>query len=640
MSYKKFLSPGKIGSLTLKNRSIFPPMGTHFVEDGFVTEQMIAYQARRAQGGCAMNIVEIASVHRTSSAKLILGIYDDKFIPGLTKLASAIKEAGAKACIQLWHGGRQHSGAEFGGQCWGPSAVPCPMIQEIPHVMTLDEIHEIIDAYGEAARRAKDAGFDAVEIHGAHGYLIDCFLNAYSNTRTDEYGGNLEQRARFGREVIRAVRAKVGADFPVLMRMSARENYPGGITLEDGIKAAQLYEAEGIDALDISQGCYGAMPYTVPPYYLPERVNAYNASQIKKNVKVPVIVAGKIYTPDIAEEILQNGQADFIALGRVQLTDPDFVKKTQEDRPEDIMHCVACNSGCVERMFAGKVTSCIFNPLTGYETQIKIKPAAQKKRVLVIGGGPGGLEAARVAAERGHDVTLLEQTGDLGGQYIIAGRSPHKVMMENEARHMGYLAMKAGVNVRLYTKATPERIQALKPDVVIVATGSEPVIPAIEGVHGSNVYEARKVINGNTRVREHKVAVIGGGLVGLEAAEFLIEQGKQVCIIEMLDQVGKDLEMYIRPHMMQMLEVNKVDVYVRTECVSIGKDGVTVDKDGRRQNIAADAVVLAAGAKSDPGNVAGMAAGLVSQCHVIGDAKTPGNVIDAIWQGNEVARSL
>lgn len=378
MSYERFLSPGKIGSLTLKNRSIFPPMGTHFVADGFVTGQMIAYQARRAAGGCAMNIVEIASVHRTSSAKLILGIDDDKFVPGLAKLAAAIKAGGAKACIQLWHGGRQHPGAEFGGQCWGPSAVPCPMIQEVPHVMTLGEIREIIDAYGEAARRAKEAGFDAVEIHGAHGYLIDCFLNAYSNTRTDEYGGDLERRARFGREVIRAVRAAVGADFPVLMRMSARENYPGGITLEEGIKAARLYEAEGIDALDISQGCYGAMPYTVPPYYLPERVNVYNASQIKMNVQIPVIVAGKIYTPDIAEEILQNGEADFISLGRILLTDPDFVRKTQEDRPEEIRHCVACNSGCVERMFAGKVTSCVFNPLTGYETEIEIKPAPEK----------------------------------------------------------------------------------------------------------------------------------------------------------------------------------------------------------------------------------------------------------------------
>lgn len=640
MSYEKFLSPGKIGSMTLKNRSIFPPMGTHFVEDGFVTEQMIAYQARRAEGGCAMNIVEIASVHLTSSAKLILGIYDDKFIPGLAKLASAIKDAGAKACVQLWHGGRQHSGAEFGGQCWGPSAVPCPMTQEIPHVMTIDEIREIVQSYGAAAWRAKEAGFDAVEIHGAHGYLIDCFLNAYSNTRTDEYGGDLEQRARFGREVIREVRAQVGADFPVLMRMSARENYPGGITLEDGIKAAKLYASEGIDALDISQGCYGAMPYTVPPYYLPERVNVYNASQIKKNVQIPVIVAGKIYTPDIAEEILQNGEADFISLGRIMLADPDFVKKAQEDRPEDIIQCVSCNSGCVERMFAGKVTSCVFNPLTGYETQIEIKPAETKKKVLVIGGGPGGLEAARVAAERGHDVTLFEQTSDLGGQYIIAGRSPHKGVMEDAARHMGYLAMKAGVDVRLYTKATPDRIKALQPDAVIVATGSEPVIPSIEGVDGGNVYEARKVINGDTRVKEHKVAVIGGGLVGLEAAEFLIEQGKQVCIIEMLDQIGAGLEIYIRPHMMQVLEVNKVDVHVRSKCMAIGKDSITVEQDGRRESIASDAVVIAIGAKSDPENVAAMAAALVPECHIIGDAKSVGNVIDAIWQGNEVARSL
>ncbi|MDR1617642.1 MAG: FAD-dependent oxidoreductase [Treponema sp.] len=640
MTYERFLSPGAIGKMTLKNRAVFPPMGTHFVDNGYVTDQMIAYQARRAEGGCGLNIVEIASVHFTSSARLILGIYDDKFIPGLARLAAAIKDAGGKACIQLWHGGRQHSGKEFGGQCWGPSAVPCPLTQETPHVMTIDEIREVIAAYGNAALRAKKAGFDAVELHGAHGYLIDCFLNAYSNTRTDEYGGDLEQRARFGREVIRDVRSKVGPDFPVLMRMSARENYPGGITLEDGIKAAKLYTSEGIDALDISQGCYGAMPYTVPPYFLPERVNVYNASQIKKNVGIPVIVAGKIYTPDIAEEILRDGAADFISLGRIQLADPDFVRKAAEDRPEAIIHCVACDSGCVQRMFDGKVTSCIFNPLTGYETTIKVQPAQKKKKVLVIGGGPGGLEAARVAAERGHEVTLFEQSADLGGQYIIAGRSPHKNEMEAAARHLGYRAMKAGVNVRLYTKATAERIKAIAPDAVIVAVGSESVIPKVPGIELDHVYDARKVIGGKVRIRAQKVAVIGGGLVGLEAAEFLAEQGKDVAVVEMLDSVGRDLEMYIRPHMMQVIDDYHIDVHVQSKCVSIAPGKITVEKNGAREDIPADAVVIAIGGKPDPEGIFAMASALVGECYVIGDAKKPGNAIDAIWQGHETARSL
>lgn len=639
MAYEKLLSPGKIGTLELKNRSIFPPMGTHFVDNGFVTDQTIAYHVRRAEGGCAMNIVEIASVHYTSSGKLILGIYDDKFIPGLTKLASAIKEAGGKACLQLWHGGRQHSGKEFGGQCWGPSAVACPMIGEVPHVMTIDEIREIIAAYGDAALRAKEAGFDAVELHGAHGYLIDCFLNAYSNTREDEYGGSLESRARFGQEVIRDVRAKVGPDYPVIIRMSAQENYPGGITLEDGITAAKMYEAASVDAIDISQGCYGAMPYTVPPYYLPPLVNVYNASQIKKNVTVPVIVAGKIYTPDLAEDILENGQADFVSLGRIQLADPDFVKKAAEDRPQDIVHCIACDSGCVERMFAGKVTSCVFNPLTGYERERIVRPAEKKKKVLVIGGGPAGLEAARVASERGHAVTLFEQSADLGGQFIIAGCSPHKSEMTDAARHMGYRAIRAGVDVRLYTKATPERIKKLNPDEIIVAAGSEPVIPPIPGIDGSNVYEARRLIGGKVRIRSQKVVVIGGGLVGLEAMEFLTEQGKEVTVVEMMDAVGKDLEMYIVPHMMQFIENNEIRVMLNTKCVGIAADGVQVENNGTKQTIEAGAVVIAVGAKSDVNKVADMARGL-GTVHVIGDACKVGNVIDAIWSGFEVGNSI
>lgn len=639
MAYEKLLSPGKIGKLELKNRSIFPPMGTHFVDNGFVTDQTIAYHARRVEGGCAMNIVEIASVHYTSSGKLILGIYDDKFIPGLAKLASAIKDAGGRACLQLWHGGRQHSGQEFGGQCWGPSAVPCPMIGEVPHVMTIDEIKEVISSYGDAALRAKEAGFDAVELHGAHGYLIDCFLNAYSNTREDEYGGSLENRARFGQEVIRDVRAKVGPDYPVIIRMSAQENYPGGITLEDGIAAAKLYEAAGVDAIDISQGCYGAMPYTVPPYYLPPLVNVYNASQIKKNVSVPVIVAGKINTPDLAEDILEKGQADFVSLGRIQLADPDFVKKAEEDNPQDIIHCVACDSGCVERMFAGKVTSCVFNPLTGYERERIVEPAEKKKKVLVIGGGPAGLEAAIIAAQRGHEVTLFERSADLGGQFIVAGCSPHKEEMTNAARHMGYRAMRTGADVRLYTKATPDRIKKLNPDEIIVATGSEPVIPNIPGIDGANVYEARRVIGGKTRIRDQKVVVIGGGLVGLEAMEFLTEQGKEVTVVEMMDAVGKDLEMYIAPHMMQFIETNGINVMVNTKCVGITPDGVQVEKDGETQTIEAGAVVIAVGAKSDADNVADMAKEFGS-VHVIGDAKQIGNVIDAIWAGFEVGNSI
>ncbi|MCR3921413.1 MAG: NADH:flavin oxidoreductase, partial [Firmicutes bacterium] len=326
--YEKFLSQGRIGNLTLKNRSIFPPMGSGYVEDELPKKQLIDYHVRRVLGECAMNIVEIASVHYTSKAPTILGIHDDKFIPGLTALAKAIKNAGGVACIQLWHGGRQTSGQPFGGQPVAPSPITNAFIGEKPKELTTDEVEEIIASYGDAALRAKKIGFDAVEIHGAHGYLIDQFLNPYTNKRMDQYGGSLENRARFGCEVIKNVRSKVGKDFPVLFRMSAIEHVEDGIELEDGIEAAKLYAQCGIDALDVSQGCYDALAYTVPPYYYPQKVNVYNASQIKKHTNLPMIVAGRINHPDLAEEVLQDGAADFIGLGRPLLADPDYVKKT------------------------------------------------------------------------------------------------------------------------------------------------------------------------------------------------------------------------------------------------------------------------------------------------------------------------
>lgn len=562
--------------------------------DGTVGNELINYHVRRAKGGCAMNIVEIACVHPSTGGPGYLCIYDDKFIPGLTKLASAIKKAGSRACIQLWHAGRQTSGKPIkGGKPWAPSAIPCPLIKEVPHEMTIDEIKEVIASYGDAAARAKEAGFEAIEIHAAHGYLIDSFLNEYTNHRTDEYGGDFENRSRFGREVVETVRNRVGKNFPILLRMSAVENVKGGIVLEDGIKVGKLYEKAGVDCLDVSQGCYGAITYTVPPYFHPLKVNTFYAQKIKENVNIPVIVAGRINTPELAEEVLENNQADFISLGRVQLADPDFVKKTAEGRVDEIVRCIACDQGCVDRVFKGLGgASCVFNPAAGHEAEVQMIPTDHKKKVLVIGGGPAGLEAARVAKERGHDVVLFEKSSRLGGQFLLAGFAPDKSGFTDAAIHMGYRAHKAGVDVRINTEATADRIKVVNPDFVIIATGSKPIIPPIKGIDNPNVFEAREVISTKQKIATDNVVVIGGGLVGLEAMEILTKQGKKVSIVEMDAQVGKDTEIYIMPHLFKFLAQYQIPVYTNSKCLEIGKDYVLVEKDGKETTIPCETVIL------------------------------------------------
>ncbi|HZJ57095.1 MAG TPA: FAD-dependent oxidoreductase, partial [Clostridia bacterium] len=610
-----------------------------YVDNEYPKQQLIDYHVRRVIGGCAMNIVEIAAVHPTTKSPTILGIYDDKFIPGLTELAKAIKDAGGIACIQIWHGGRQTSGKPFGGQPVAPSVVTSAFIGEEPRALTLEEVKEMISSYGDAAVRAKKAGFDAVEIHGAHGYLIDQFLNPYTNHRTDQYGGSLENRARFGCEVIRDVRSKVGNDFPLILRMSAIEHVEGGIELEEAIEAAKLYVKSGLDALDVSQGCYDALAYTVPPYYYPQKLNAYNASQIKKHTGVPMIVAGRITHPELAEEVLQDGMADFIGLGRPLLADPDFIKKTTEGNTDDIVRCIACNQGCVGRMFNGLGNSCIFNPATGHEREVIVKPASQKKKVLVIGGGPAGLEAARIAKIRGHEVILLEKDVALGGQFIEAGHAPHKDIFSKAAIHMGYRAFKAGVDIRVYTAANRERIREINPDVVIVATGADPIIPNIPGIHGPNVFEARKVIVSDQLIRADHVAIIGGGLIGLEAMEILSYQGKKVEIVEMTGEIGKDLEMYIKPYVFGVIDEMSVVVHKNTKCIEINDESITVEKEGKQHRIPCGAVVIAVGSKSNT-SVADMAEELGYEYYIIGDAKEPSKLLPAIWGGNEIARSI
>ena len=640
--YDKFLSPIQIGRVTLRSRSVMTSLGTGYADDGgYVSERLIAYHRERALGGVGMNTVERSPVHETSAGSKCIGSYDDRFIPGLAALASAIKEAGGVACIQLQHFGRQMNSRDTGLPLLAPSPIPCAFYQEMPQEMTHADILMITEAFGKAALRAKKAGFDVIELQGAHGYLIGSFMSSFSNKRQDEYGGSFMNRMRFPLEVIAEVRRQVGNDIPLVMRISADEHAEDGIELEEAIRIAQILEAAGIDALNVSQGNHYAISYETPNMYMPEMTHVDCAAEIKRHVQIPVIVAGRITSPETAEHILDTEKADIIGFGRVLLADPHFVNKARQGRAEEIIHCVACNQGCVNRLYSGQGSpSCVYNPMTGRELEFQLIPADTKKRVLVIGGGPAGLEASRTLQERGHEVTLFEKSGGLGGQLILAGAAPKKKGLTDAALSMGYRAYKAGINIQLYTTASKDNVLALHPDEIVVASGSEPVEIDIPGTDEHNLYEARDILAGQQYVKEDTVAIIGGGSVGIETAELLAAMGKRIILIEMSDEIGKDIGFQSKPYVMAGLQEAAVDIYVNATCVSFNDGKLVMEKDGRKQVIiGVGALILAVGAKCDRSMEEWIKETGIPY-HIIGDAKQTGNMLDAILAGAEVGRMI
>lgn len=641
MSYDMLLSPFKINTMELKNRVVFPAMGAGLCNENDYS-RMAEYHARRVRGGCALNMIEISAVHITSRSKGDPNIYSDEFIPLFKTVADAVHKEGGKIGVQLWHGGRQLFLKDFDGDIVAPSAIPCSEVVSFkPRALTTDEVYELIEAYGDAAVRAKKAGLDCVEIHGAHGYLIDQFLNEYTNKRTDEFGGSFENRCRFGVEVVKNVRAKVGPDYPILMRVNAYERClePGGIEIDEAIEASKKFVAAGVDCLDISQGSYDIEDIQVPPYYYPVKYNAYNAAQFKKAIDVPILCAGRLITPEICEEVLEDGQADLVGLGRVQLCDPDFVKKVKEDRVDEIMHCMGCNQGCVQHIFDPEMdgVTCVFHPETGHELSYHVEPAKDPKKILVIGAGPGGLEASRVLAERGHDVTVWDKAPRFGGQINIAAMAPGKGIMLDNMYTMELLVRKAGVRIRLNYEATKERIEHFAPDYIINAAGAHPLVPPLPGIE--KAHDAWKVIAGQDLISADTVAVMGGGLVGIETMEILASEGKHVILIEMMDAVARDIAAYLHQHTMFEIRDFGVDVHVNTKCLEVTDEGVLVEQNGQKSLIHAGAVVCALGARSNK-DVEDLLNEIAIPHETIGDAKRTGKMMASIHAANKLAREF
>ena len=639
-------SPIKINTMELKNRIVMPPMGTFMANaDGTVSDRLIDYHEARAKGGTALITVEVTAVHPSCAFGMgeigVSSLYDDKFIPGWKRFTERIHAAGAKASIQLWHPGREMPALGPEMPPWAPSLLPCPCLncQDIPYVMTTADVEMMIDAFAQAARRAKEAGFDAVEIHGAHGYLIAQFMSAYSNIRTDRYGGDLRSRMRFATEILQAARSKVGPDFPIVFRLSADERVDGGRNLDESLTIAPLLVAAGADCLSISTGVYVTGQYSVAPMYVPKGLNVEAAAQIKKVVDVPIIVAGKLNDPLMAEEVIASGRADLVAIGRGLYADPELPNKAAAGQFEDIRWCTACVQGCITTLMTSFGTKCLVNPEVGREREMAITTAPKSKRVLVVGGGPAGMEAAKVAAQRGHDVTLYEKEAEFGGQYRIASVPPAKQEIIPYIRYQVRQLEKSGVKIVQGQEATAATVNQLKPEVVIVATGSRPVIPGIPGADGNNVVTVHDVLTFKVTTG-HKVVIVGGGTVGCETADFLASYGRDVTIIEMLPDIACDMPPSSKYFLVERLAQQKVKVVTSATVQKITSDGVIVSRDGREETIAGvNTIILALGTASQ-NELAREIEGKVSEVFVIGDAQTPGKAMEAIAAGAEIGRRI
>jgi 2,4-dienoyl-CoA reductase-like NADH-dependent reductase (Old Yellow Enzyme family)/thioredoxin reductase len=637
------LSPIKIKSLELTNRVVMPPMGTNLGNpDGTVSEANLAYIMRRARGGAGLIITEISSVHPSGSAiGNELGSYDDRFIPGLKKIADAVHAAGSKVALQLHHAGRESLYLLQQGKAVAPSPIPSLIFRLTPREITHDEIQEVIVAFGAAARRGIEAGFDAVEVHGAHGYLLTQFLSSLSNKRDDKYGGSLVNRGRFIIEVLQEVRKAVGPDFPISLRLSVEECIKDGYTFEDIRPILPDLVKAGADMLHASLGTHGSPGgiTSAPPEY-PAGFNVWRAKKLKEVVGLPVIAVGRFSDPSLANEVIARGEADLVAFGRQFLADPDFLIKAREGRPEDIRKCLACNQGCIERLILGEgKIRCALNPETGQEMIYPQAPATVRCKVWIVGAGPGGLTAAYEAARLGHHVTLFEKEEETGGQLRFASKSPFKDHYERWASWLASQAKKMGVVVRTGTEVTEGMISEGNPEVVILASGGERIKPDIPGINLPLVCNAWQVLSGAVPPGKHAV-VIGGGLIGMEAADYLCQKGTQVTLVEVLKR-SPVLKITSHGYMLHTrLKEGGCRLFFNTTLTKIEESSVTALIEGREQILSpVDQVVIAVGLKPHDGLKEFLQARKIRH-FIIGDALQPRRIIEATEEGARAAWSL
>ncbi len=666
-AFPHLLSPGSIAGMRLRNRIVMPAMGVNMAEGGFVNDAIVNHYAERAKGGVGLIVVEVTCVDAPLglNTSRMLAIDDDKYIPGFRRLVDAIHSHGAKCVLEISHTGRGAKRKNVGEQPVGPSAVKKPydfivgFEGEEPRALSRAEIRAIEDKYAEAALRAQRAGFDGVEVHATGYYLVEQFLSKTANVRTDEYGGDAANRARFALNIARKIRGKTGPSFPLLYKLSVLEiGEFGGISLKDGLLACRLLQEAGVDAIEVLAGAWSTNPgrrdvpdsgqakgLTFPIVRLMKLARIARGGKRpgfflgEKALTLPLIAGGRTFDPALAERALARGRAEFIFMGRALLAQPDLPRMIADGTYEDARPCIGCGKCTDGQLQRDERIACSGNAVLGKgDNDYALPPAGRKKTVLVAGGGPAGVEAARIAALRGHEVTLYEREEALGGLLRVAIVPPDKGNLAPLIGYLGRQARRAGVKVVLGSELTAEMALAARADAVVCATGASPARLPIPGFDAPIVLNAKVALEG-ARVGR-RVVIVGGGAVGCEAAQFLAGKGKRVTIVEMLDSLAVGMVATSRTILLGHIERLRVAALTSRRCVEIRRRSVVVESaDGAREELPADTVLIAVGDGPNRA-LASRLAGKVAEVYEIGDGRLPGSVMEAVASGYAIGKAL
>ncbi|MBU3193052.1 NAD(P)/FAD-dependent oxidoreductase [Clostridium algidicarnis] len=635
MNYENLFSKGKIGKLEIKNRIVMPAMGTSLATStGEASDEMIRFYEERAKGGAGLIITEITRVDNETGVGTPNQLCANNLnqIPRLEKLSRAVHRYDSKIFLQLHHPGRQsHSNLIDGRQIVAPSAVTSSAIGELPREMTTEEVEAMVKKFVTGAKIAQMGGIDGVELHGAHGYLLGQFLSPLTNLRTDKYGGDLMGRMRILTEIIMGIKSVCGPNFPISVRIDGDEFVDGGFKLDEAIKASKYLESIGIDAINVSAGTYESVNTIIEPISYPQGWKRHLAQGIKDNVKIPVIACDVIRKPDFAESLIQEGNVDFVAVGRQLLADPEWGKKAMENRENEIRPCISCLY-CIDKLMQCETTKCAVNARMGRELEYgQLKENGKGRVVAIIGGGPAGMESARILALKGFKPVLFEKKDVLGGSVYLGSKPPLKEKLNWFLDSLEYQINQLGVDIRLNSEPTLEDIKSLSPYAVFVATGASPIVPRLPGIDKSEVCTVIDVLEGKIDIKGKNVVVVGSGMTGLETAELLAVQGNKVTVVEMQNKIGPDAYLPNLIDVTTRLKKHNVEMIPSMKLVEIKENEVSLQntKDNTISNRDADVVVLSLGSVSNNSMINELEK-IVPIVRVLGDAEKPGRVAEAM----------